>query len=239
LADYLGVKVTGKKGRNLGYYIGKQDYLAQGEISMFEAKKAEVVAKTLDGKPCGLRISKDAGKVLLLGFGINHMFDYQIKLVKDFTAEIGVKASIETDGDFQLVARTNNTYGFLFLSNFHDQPNSGKITMMLPGEKKAVTMPSKGKITLGNRRSYIIPLNVSVAGHIIRYATCELLDVAAHGKETIFTVKGFPGSQAEISLVSAAKTALLDGKKLPCSNVSGKLRLNFTVDGREQTLILK
>jgi len=47
LADYLGVKVTGKKGRNLGYYIGKQDYLAQGEISMFEAKHAEVVAKNL------------------------------------------------------------------------------------------------------------------------------------------------------------------------------------------------
>lgn len=239
LADYLGVKVTGKKGRNLGYYIGKQDYLAQGEISMFEAKKAEVVAKTIEGKPCGLLIKKDAGKVLLLGFGINHMFDYQIKLIKDFTGQLGVKASIETDGDFQLVARTNNTYGFLFLSNFHDQPNCGTVKMVLPGEKNAIKIPSRGKIFLGNRRSYIIPLNVSIAGHIIRYATCEILNVVARGKETFITVLGYQNADAEVSLISAAKTAKLDGKPLSCKNTGGKLRLNFTLNGREQLLALK
>jgi hypothetical protein len=111
--------------------------------------------------------------------------------------------------------------------------------MVLPGEKNAIKIPSRGKIFLGNRRSYIIPLNVSIAGHIIRYATCEILNVVARGKETFITVLGYQNADAEVSLISAAKTAKLDGKPLSCKNTGGKLRLNFTLNGREQLLALK
>jgi beta-galactosidase len=240
LADYLGVKTTGRRERGLGYLVGARDYLAQGEITTFEPGGAKVIARTLDDQPCGLRIERHGGLVLLLGFGLNHMFDYQIALLRDFAGELGVHPAVTTDGDLQLCLRANERYGFLFVANFHDVPNAGKIRMTLPGETKPAVFPARGRIALGNRRCYMLPLNVPLAdGELIRYATAEVLEASANRGRKTFVVTGTPGTEAEMELVTAASSATLDGKRLVARRLGRRIRLGFPLSGGRQTLVVK
>jgi hypothetical protein len=178
--------------------------------------------------------------VLLLGFGLNHMFDYQVGLVRDLAARLGVRPSIETDPDLQVCLRENGRYGFLFVANFHDEPHSGRIRMVLPGEKRVTVFPSRGRMVLGNRRGYVLPLNLPLpGGDVLRYATAEVLDAQAHGREKRLVVTGAPGAAAEVELVTAAKSASLDGRRVEALRTGRRLRVRFTATGKPQTLLVR
>jgi beta-galactosidase len=240
LADFLGVKVGGTLGGNACYRVDGREALAQGALTWFEAPGAEVLATTADGKPCGLELRREGGQVLLLGFGLNHMFDYQVGLVRDLAVRLGVRPAIETDPDLQVCLRANGRYGFLFVANFHDEPHSGRIRMVLPGEKRATVFPSRGRMVLGNRRGYILPLNLPLAGgDVLRYATAEVLEAWASGGETRVVLTGAPGAAAEVELVTAAKRASLDGRRLEARRVGRRLRVRFTATGKPQTLLVR
>jgi beta-galactosidase len=240
LADFLGVKLGGTLSGNIRYRVDEREALAQGELNWFEAPGAEVIAETMDGKPCGLDLRGAGGQVLLLGFGLNHMFDYQVTLVRELAARIGVRPSIETDPDLQVCLRENGRYGFLFVANFHDEPHSGRIRMVLPGEQRASVFPSRGRMVLGNRRSYVLPLNLPLpGGDVLRYATAEVLDAQVRGGVKRLVVTGAPGAAGEVELVTAAKRASLDGRRVEALRTGRRLRVRFTATGKPQTLLVR
>jgi len=238
LADYLLLRTETTIKKNLFFYIGKQDYLAQGEINTFTCpKNAEAIATTREGKACGIRIARDKGQVLLLGFGLNHMFDYHADLVRYFAKTAGVKPSVEVSKDLHAVLRTGGDHGFLFLANYHDAVKSTKVRLIIPGENKSSTFPSSGEITLSNRRCYVIPLNVPLpSGDRIRYAAGEILTIKESNKSKIFDVRGEPGTIVEIELKTDARRASLDGKKIPAVARAGALRIRFEANGARQRL---
>jgi beta-galactosidase len=240
LADFLGVKVGGALTGNVRYRADGREALAQGEVTWFEAPGAEVVAETLDGRPCGLDLRRGAGQVLLLGFGLNHMFDYQVDLVRGLAARIGVRPSIETTSDLQVCLREGEGYGFLFVANFHDEPHSGRIRMVLPGEKRVTVFPSRGRMTLGNRRGYVLPLNLPLAGEdVLRYASTEVLDAQVRGGRIRLVVTGASDAEGEVELVTAAKRASLDGRRVESRRTGRRLRVRFTTTGKPQTLLVR
>ena len=168
------------------------------------------------------------------------MFDYQVGLVRDFAARLGVRPSIETDADLQVCLRENGRYGFLFVANFHDEPHSGRIRMVLPGEKRAIVFPSRGRMVLGNRRGYVLPLNLPLpGGDVLRYATAEVLEVRGSGRERRLVVTGAPGAAGEVELVTAAKSASLDGRRVSALRTGRRLRVRFTTTGKPQTLLVR
>jgi beta-galactosidase len=237
LADFLGVKVGGTVGGNVCCRVAGREALAQGEVTWFEAPDAEVIAETPDGRPCGVDLRRGGGQVLLLGLGLNHMFDYQIGLVRDLAARIGVHPAIETDPDLQVCLRENGRHGFLFVANFHDEPHSGRIRMALPGETRATVFPSRGRIALGKRRCYVLPLNLPLGGgDVLRYSTAEVLDLQVRGREKRMVVTGAPAAAAEVELVTSAKSATLDGRRVEARRVGRRLRVRFATSGAPQTL---
>ncbi len=238
LADFLGVRVGGTLGGNACYRLGEQEALAPGGITWFEARADEVIAETAEGKPCGLHLRREAGQVILAGFGLNHMFDYQVDLVRDVMARLGVRPAIETDPDLQVCLRSDGALGFLFVANFHDQPRSGRVRMVLPGESRPTTFPARGRMVLGSRRGYVIPLNLPLAGEdVLRYASAEILAVSRHGGEQRLTVVGAPEAEAEVELVTAAGAVRLDGRKVTGTRRARRLRLRFATTGRPQMLV--
>ena len=240
LADFLGVRAWGAVEGSLLYRVGRREALAQGTLSWFEARDAEVVAETAEGRPCGLDLRRGSGRVLLLGFGLSHVFDYQVALVRGFAARLGVRPAVETDPDLQVCLREDGHCGFLFVANFHDQPRSGRIRMALPGERRVSTFPSRGRMVLGNRRGYILPLNLPLAGgDLLRYATAEVLDAKVRGRERRLLVAGAPAAEAEVELVTAAKSARLDGRRVAARRVGTRLRVRFATTGRTQTLVVR
>jgi beta-galactosidase len=240
LADYLGVRVTGRRGGNVTYFVDGREALAQGEVLSLEAAQAKVRARTADRKPCGLSLAKDGGRVLLLGFGLNHMFDSQVALVRDFAAGLGIRPAVETDPDLQVCLRANGRYGFLFVANFHDQPHAGRIRMVLPGETRRTVFPSRGSMVLPARRSYLLPLNLPLpGGDVLRYATAEVLGTSVRGREKRLVVTGAPGASGEVELLTDSKTASCGGRRLAAERRGRRLRVRFVTTGKAQTLLVR
>jgi len=240
LADYLSVGVESTFTKKLFFYIGKNDYLAQGRITAFShAADAKIVATCAGRKPCGLNISKDGGRALILGFGLNHMFDYHRDLILDFARLAGVKPAVKVDDEISAIARSAGRHGFLFLGNFHDTPRETKVRMALPGETRESVLPVSGKIKLHNRTCSVLPLNVPLPwGDILRYSTAEILEIKKTAKGGSMTVKGCSGCPAEIEIITSLRKVSLDGKNAPVKTAAGKIRINFDLNGRDQKLTL-
>jgi beta-galactosidase len=240
LADFLGVRVGGTLGGNAFCRVAGREVLAPGGITWFEARDGKVVAETAQGQPCGLDIRREGGQVLLAGFGLNHMFDYQVDLVRDLVARLGVRPAIETNPDLQVCLRTNGSLGFLFVANFHDQTRSGRVRMVLPGESRPTVFPARGRMVLGSRRCYVVPLNLPLAGgDVLRYASAEVLAARRHGHEQRLIVVGAPEAEAEVELVTAAGSVRLDGRRVAATRRGRRLRVRFATTGAPQTLALR
>ena len=240
LADFLGVKVAGRTSGNIVVRVDGRETPSQGEVLAFVAPEAAVVARTADGSACGLEVAREGGRVLLLGFGLNHMFDYQVALVRDLAARLGIRPAIETADDLQVCLRTDGRAGFLFVANFHDGPRAGRLRMVLPGESRATTLPSRGEVHLAARRCYLLPLNLPLAGgDVLRYSTAEVLEARTVGPRRRLVLTGAPEGVAEVELVTGARTATLDGRRLTPRRLGRRLRLRFATNGRPQTLVVR
>jgi beta-galactosidase len=240
LADFLGARVGGTVGGNALYHVGGQEALAQGGITWFEAPGATVVAEAGAGRPCGLDIRREGGQALVLGFGLNHMFDYQVGMMRDFMARLGVRPAVETDPDLQVCLREGDGHGFLFVANFHDQPRSGRVRMTLPGESRPGVFPSRGRMTVGGRRCYVLPLNLPLAGgDVLRCASAEVLDVRGRGGEHRLVLCGAGGGEAEVELLTAARHATLDRHRVAVTRRGRRLRVRFATTGKPQTLVVR
>jgi hypothetical protein len=214
--------------------------VAQGEVTWFRSGAAEVIARMADGGACGLHIQKDEGRALLLGFGLNHMFDYQVALVRDLAGMLGVRPAIETHPDLQVCLRANDRHGFLFLANYHDEPRAGRVRMVLPGERRASVLPARGTIGLAARRCYVLPLNLPLRdGSLLRYSTAEVLEVGVREGEQRVVLTGMAGAEAEVEMVTDARSARLDGRRLGVERRSRRLRVRLALNGEPQTLVLR
>ena len=240
LADFLGVRAGGTAGGNARYRVGAQEALAQGGVTWFEATDAAVVAVTPEGRPCGLDVRRGDGQALVLGFGLNHMFDYQVGLVRDFLARLGVRPAVETEADLQVVLRAGDGYGFLFVANYHDRPRAGRVRLALPGERRTSALPARGRMTLAGRRAYVLPLNLPLAGgDVLRYATAEVLDVRRRGGAHRLVLSGAAGGEGEVELVTAARGATLDGRRVAATRSGRRLRLRFATTGTPQAILVR
>ncbi|OGS17991.1 MAG: hypothetical protein A2219_04855 [Elusimicrobia bacterium RIFOXYA2_FULL_50_26] len=240
LADYLSVGVESSFTKKLFFYIGKNDYLAQGRITAFShGADAKIVATYAGGKPCGLNVSKDGGKALILGFGLNHMFDYHRDLILEFARMAGVKPSVKVDDEISAIARSAGSHGFLFLGNFHDTPRETKVRMVLPGETRESVFPVSGKIKLHNRSCSVLALNVPLPwGDKLRYSTVEILEIKKAAKGGSITVSGCNGCQAEMEIITSRRKISVDGKSIPVKTAAGRIRVNFVLNGKDQIITL-
>jgi beta-galactosidase len=241
LADGLGVRVTGTRHRDLLFRLGRgrEELLAQGVLSALEAPDGRVLAAALDGAPCAVRVRAGRGEAVVAAFGMSHVLDWQVDLVRDLAASLGVVPAVETDGRFHVCLRRDATGGFLFVANFHDVPARGRLRLTLPGEARPTRLPARGTLAIGARRGYMLPLNVELpGGDVLRYTTAEVLDATRRAGRLTLTVTGLPGAAGEVELVTARRGAALDGRRVGTRRSGRRLRLSFTLGGGPQRLVV-
>lgn len=125
LKNFLKVNEIGKCKTNLIYFDG-QDRLVDGETSILKVKNAKILARTVEGNnPCAIKKKVGKGEVLIIGFGLPHIFDYHIDVVRKLCQEFGIKPPASTmSPDLHIIKRQdkNNTFSFIF--NYHDEPRN-------------------------------------------------------------------------------------------------------------------
>lgn len=225
---------------NLVFIAGK-DYCVEGDTKIFDSKKRRVVARTSDKKPCGILKKIKKGKLLLLGFGVTHTLDSHIALIAHFMQMLNIEPCIKVyPQDVNVVMRSNKKFGFLFVSNFNDEPREVSLSLRIPGIDKSVTIPQEHKLLIANRSSYVLPLNVPISTRAkIRYSTAEILKASSNEREIRILLKGANGGNCEMLIeIRRPHSISLDGAEIPFKHKDGVLKLSFALTGKPQNLVI-
>jgi len=181
-ADALNIKIEDELDEKL-VYSDAEEIFVYDKIQIFSGlSEKETLFKTKNGKPCGFIKNVGKGKILVLGSGLNHTFDYHINLVRKIAEKLGITPYVQVDPLFDVPAflRKKEDFGFLFLANYQELDKFVSVKLILPKEKKPTKIPEKGKIFLKQRSSLILPLNIPLNNEVImRYSTAEIIDYKA------------------------------------------------------------
>ncbi|MBL8023850.1 MAG: beta-galactosidase [Elusimicrobia bacterium] len=179
LANELGIKITGGQTGNL-FPGKKQDEWVQGPIQTYSATKETRRWMELASGPAVIQAESGKGKVLVVGFGMPHVFDHFRHWVREWAENMGVFPKVNCDPwDLQASLRTSKESGFLFLFNYHFTSRTGSVTLPLPGTGKNLRLPKKGTIVLPPLSGVILPLNIPLSpGVSLTHSTAEVLEVS-------------------------------------------------------------
>jgi len=101
--------------------------------------------------------------------------------------------------------RVKDNSGFLFMNNFQDHQERKDITdiqFKINLDDKVISIPENGSITLAKDESAILPVNLTIAGIHINYATAQLL-TSGNDKDGDFVVFFTPeGFEPEFSIAA-------------------------------------
>ncbi|MFH1540784.1 MAG: beta-galactosidase [Elusimicrobiota bacterium] len=227
----------------------------------------EIISKTVNNLVCGLKRKIGKGEVVVFGFGITHLFNYHIDIIKYFADMLGIKRTIELTNSnisatlrssdnpttcFRIKGMTHNyinerhdKFGFLFLHNYHRQDEMVSVKLVLPGETKYTKIP---EISMFRSTAQILPLNVSLSEQIkIRYSNIEVLNYKIDGKFLSLDVHAPSTYNAEIELkypqkpksVKINSSSENSEKKVSVKYFNGTLKIKFSTNGNLQNIVIQ
>lgn len=242
LINRFGLKILKQSFCNMVLRGGMEYMSGEGKMTTFDSEGCKVVTKNADGEACSVLKKIKKGHVLVIGFGMAHVFDYQIDMVREYAELMGVNPSVTTNPvDVHCVIRKTDKFGFMFLSNYHDEPREVFVELVLPGDIKKTRAPSAGKIKLPNRSSWILPLGVTVTNEIsIKYATVEVLEYKNEKNKLSLTFHGASNGCAEVLLdMKKPKEIKLNKKSALFKYQNGICKIEFIANGQEEELLIK
>jgi hypothetical protein len=136
LKDQLDVQFTKSESPNKVEALGIEDlYTVFRNKEIFEAAKAQCIAKTEKDECCGIRKTIEKGMITAFGFAFGYTSDEHLNLVEKIVSSDKIKRQVKiSDSDIQFVLRKSKNHSYLFLLNYHN-------------EKKTFTVNNK-KVTL-------------------------------------------------------------------------------------------
>ncbi|MBN2406387.1 MAG: beta-galactosidase [Elusimicrobia bacterium] len=238
LAREFALEVSGKADGKFVYIDGKQT-LVNSSIQVLKNRgKGTAMGYSENRQLCSVINTCGEGKVLVMGFGLNHTFDNQVDRVGYLLDRFGVRKTVETmpGSEVSAVVRKKDESGFLFLTNYHQVPKATWLKLRLPGEKTVTRIPSRGTMKMPVRVSFIIPLNVRVSDDLkIRYSTHEVTGYSRSAKGVRLDLRRMnEGADVEIGLESSRKpsSVRIEGKsiKYEYNAKKGMITLRFCLE---------
>ncbi len=152
-----------------------RDVYVERELHTFSIKNARIIARTERGSPCAAIKMVGKGRVLVVSFGLRHIFDYHIDVARYLLGLLGAKPVFYSkDPAIHTVMRRNDDFGFLCVFNLDDIEKN--TTLQLKASFKGTVISFIGKkIRLAGRSALFLPLNIPLdRGLKILYSTAEV-----------------------------------------------------------------
>jgi beta-galactosidase len=123
LKDELDLHISKSESPNKVEAFGVGDlFTVFKEKLTFESKEKEIVAKTENGEPCGIRKRVGNGFVIALGFAFGYTSDEHLHLYEKIVSLDKIKRQAKvSDPDIQFVIRKGKKYNYLFLLNYDNE----------------------------------------------------------------------------------------------------------------------
>jgi beta-galactosidase len=220
-------------------YVNEVDYYVMDKIQIYKGDVDEILAVTKKNYPCAVRKKVGSGEVIIYGFGMHHMFDPMIDLVKLFSKKIGINNLINVSNkDICTTLRLEKDFGFLFVFNYHMLEKETNIKFKISGEE--IKIPN---IKLGLRSGQILPINIKLDDVVIKSSNVEIIDLKTDAKKIFLTANSTSEYHAEIVInfykPRKIKQVNSNGQKVKFKIKNNTLKLNFLTTKSLQNIEIK
>ena len=244
----LNFKRCGLLAKSLGVDKVSAEHIADPRISFMDIEEMFVInpinilsvkkpfkpiARTLDGRICGVEKKIGKGKVTILGTAFGHQVAEHISGYRQLLNEpASARRASATNKYISVSGISAEDHGYLFVSNHHNMSIDGKVTFTNPGDGKSVTFPERAALSLPPIYGFISPINLKfeTADERILYSTSDITGMAAADKYIKVNLDSRVGLDNEIVILTKRKARKVSLNSGPAAYTQkkGKLTITYT-----------
>jgi len=210
---------------------------------------AEIIARTIRGSACGFEKALGKGTVIHLGTWIGFDTEGHKPVYEAIIKKSGAKLRQASASNENITVRerfTEDNSAILFIGNYYNEEQLGKMTYTHPGSGEAINIPySKNEIVWPALYSVLTPVCLEISnGLSILHCTSDILGITENDEEIQITLYGDRDLAGEIVFEgeNAGKivSVELDGKPIALVQKDGRFMINYNhKHNKEQILLLK
>jgi beta-galactosidase len=210
-------------------------------------KGAEIIARTISGTACGFEKPLGNGSVIHLGTWPGFDTEGHKPVYEAMLSRSGAKLRNASVSNEYLAVRerfTGDGRALLFIGNYYNEEQTGKVTYTHPATGEAITIPYKqGEMTWPALYGVLTPLLLEVADGIkILHCTSDILDVSVHNDQIELQLYGDRDLLGEIVLevehIDKVKTASLDREFLKVYKNDDRIVINYMHQHKQELILI-
>jgi len=213
IRDALALNPSGKENIDsplVDVFDLKDIKCANPQISYSEEslKDAEIIARTLKGTACGFNKVLGNGTLMHLGTWIGFDTEGHKPVYKAFLNKSKAKLQHTTASNDYIAVRerfTNNHSAILYIGNYYNEEQIGKITYTHPESGESIPIPYTQKEMLWPALYGVLtPVCLDLSNNLkILHCTSDILDIEVYDKQVLITVYGDRDLYGELVLEGA------------------------------------
>ena len=254
IRDALAIKPTGKEiidSPLIDIYDLKDIKCANPLIVYSEESLAgaDVIARTLNGTACGFRKYIGNGTIIHLGTWIGFDTEAHKPVYEALLNASGAKLRQASTSNENIAVRqrfTSDNSAVLFVANYYNEEQTGKITYTHPENGETITIPyGHGEMLWPALYGILSPVCMKItAGLSILHSTSDILDIKAVDDQIEITLYGDRDLAGEIIFEGAdarsIKSATINGANAGMVDDGKRIAFNYShMHKEEMTLIIK
>ncbi len=210
---------------------------------------AEIIARTLKGTACGFEKKLGKGTVLHIGTWLGFDTEGHKPVYESILNKLGGKLRQATSNNNNITIRqrfTNDKKALLFIGNYYNQEQKGKVNYTHPITKDEISIPYFGDETSWPALYGVLsPVCMELTDGIsILHSTSDVIGIVVDDNELKINIQGNRDLKGEIVLegvnVFQVKSALIGNKSVSLNHDSNRLILNYDhKHNQELTITLK
>jgi beta-galactosidase len=210
---------------------------------------AEIIARTIRGSACGLAKALGKGTVIHLGTWIGFDTEGHKPVYESLLKKSGAKLRQASASNENITVRerfTEDNSAILFIGNYYNEEQLGKITYTHPRSGEAINIPySADEIVWPALYSVLTPVCLKISkGLSILHSTSDILDITESDEGLQIILYGDRDLAGEIVFegenAGKIESTKLDGKPIVLVRKDGRFVINYNHNHKkEQILLLK
>ncbi len=197
---------------------------------------AEVIARTIRGKPCGFSKPLGRGTVIHLGTWIGFDTEGHKPVYESILKKSGARLRQAASGNSNITVRerfTDDHKALLFIGNYYNEPQTGSVSYTHPQSGESITIPHSGDaIEWPALYGVLTPINMTVSkGLKILHSTSDILHCWETEGELRLTLIGDRDLSGEIVFEGPGTgrilSAVTEGDPVKVLRVGERLVLNY------------
>ena len=207
---------------------------------------AEIIAHTLKGSACGFTKVLGSGSLTHLGTWIGFDTEGQIPVYEAILNRSNAKLRQVSTNNGNIAVRerfTSKKEAVLFVANYYNEEQTGKISYTHPESGEAITIPYlQNEILLPALYGILSPVCMEIsAGIKILHSTSDILNVEDKGEQLKITLYGDRDLAGEIVFegegVKSISSATLDGEEVRINRAEKRIVFIYGHKHRQEMIL--